>query len=192
VELYYQPHKSRIREAEFVQHLQKHLPIERIEIAYFPLPQDLVERTLSIRLIEQSAKASALSAKRKADLLAVLVNLPDQVRVAISMKRMTCDVVVVHEGQPFFFEFHEEQHRNLTVSRSKYVFSVSGEKIAVPRFVQRFLRDVWRGQYLCPFTVVWSDWFAVNKSSYVPSLVEGYAEYALPDKFLIHSVMKSA
>lgn len=192
MELYHQPHKSRTREAEFVQHLQKHLPIKKVETAYFALPPDLATNTLNVRLIEQSTKSCALTEKKKAELLIILASLPDQIKVATTMKRITCDVVVVNDGRPFFFEFHEEQHRDLTVSRPKHIFSVSGEKIVVPRFAQRFLRDVWRGQYLCPFTVVWSDWFAINQNSYVPSLIEGYAEYALPNKFMIHSAMKLA
>lgn len=189
MELYYQPHASRKREAQFVEHLVRTLPIKVVKESYFPLPDTLTGFTVDIRAIETLVAASLLTPLKKQRLLAVLAVLPNKVKVVNSMAQMTCDVVIVADGAPYYLEFHEEQHRNLTVARPNHVYTTAEEKIIVPRFAQRFLRDVWRGYYLRPFTVVWSDWFDSNMGSYMPNLSEGYKEYALPGKFMMQDVL---
>lgn len=67
--------------------------------------------------------------------------------------------MIVKDGKPYFIEYHEKQHYKLTDNRLKRVYTLSDEPIYVPRYVQRFLRDIWRIQNLHPLTIVWDDTF---------------------------------
>lgn len=188
MELYYQPHISRKREASFVAHLCKHLPITNINTTYYPLPETLAMNTLSIRQIEKAVAVCSLPHTKKQKLIAALVVLPDIIKVTTAMNQMTCDIVIVDNNIPFFFEFHEEQHRTLKSERPKHIFSMECEKIIVPRYVQRFLRDIWRSLYLRPFTVIWADWFE-SHNHIPPVLQQGYWEYGKIGKFSFREIV---
>ncbi|MCH2547123.1 MAG: hypothetical protein MK052_05905 [Alphaproteobacteria bacterium] len=86
-------------------------------------------------------------------------NLPPTVKIYTSIKRVNCDVVIVSNGRAHFIEYHEDQHRNLKDARSRKIFTEDGEAIMVPRYVQRYLRDIWRIEHLHPLTIMWEDQF---------------------------------
>lgn len=192
MELYYQPHSSRKREAQFVEHLIRTLPITTIHKSYFPLPESLVERAINIRAIERLVPASQLTPLKKKRLLLELASLPDEIQIVNAMANMTCDVVIVAEGIQHYLEFHEEQHRNLTSKRQRHVLSVAAGRVTTPRFVQRLLRDVWRFQHMLNFSVVWADWFEANIHDYQPQLVSGNHEFAMNGKFTIASLVPTS
>jgi hypothetical protein len=89
-----------------------------------------------------------------------MVGLPAEVQVFLRPSQISCDVVTVQDGKPHYIEYHEKQHRTLSVNRPTCIYGVDGRVITVPRYVQRYLRDVWREQNLHPFTVMWDDKFA--------------------------------
>ena len=183
VKLYYKPHKSRKREAEFVDALIAKYNITDITTAYYPMPEYLASRSVETAEVINWVEHSGLSQLKLSAALLELQKLPPQVKVITNIKQITCDIVIVDSDTPYFIEFHEDQHRKLSIKQPRHVFSIDDEKIITPRFVQRLLRDIWRIKHLEPLTVVWADWFGKNGLDGVESLSQGYNEYHLPNSF---------
>jgi hypothetical protein len=161
MQLYHQPHRSRKKEAAFVQALVGHFGIQEVIAHNYPIPENL-SGGLSLTALSASLEAKMPAGKRWPKLLAELQRLPEQVMVFLSLSQISCDVVIINEGKPHYIEFHERQHRTLSIDRPRTIYDMSGESITVPRYVQRFLRDMWRAQNLRPFTIVWDDYFAAH------------------------------
>jgi hypothetical protein len=109
--------------------------------------------------------------------------LPAQIRIATDVSRVSFDVVVQQAGHTFYWEFHEEQHRDLTVNRLQLIYGPDGHEYRVPRFLQRPIRDVWRIKTFPNVSVVWHDWFEGQGSSYTPAMIHGFREYHLESNF---------
>lgn len=60
-----------------------------------------------------------------------LRNLPAQIRVAMDPSRISFDLVVEQNGLPYYWEFHEPQHRTLKDDRLKLVYGPNGEEFRV-------------------------------------------------------------
>jgi hypothetical protein len=161
MQLYHQPHRSRKKETAFVQALAEHFNIQEVIPRNHPIPENL-SGTLSTKDLAATLEANMPTGKRWPMLLAELQRLQEQVRVFITPSQISCDVVIVDESKPHYIEFHERQHRTLSIDRPRTIYDMSGETITVPRYVQRFLRDMWRAQNLRPFTIVWDDYFAAH------------------------------
>lgn len=159
MQLYHQPHRSRKKEAAFVQALVEHFGIQEVISHNYPIPENL-SGALFLTALSASLEAKMPAGKRWPMLLAELQRLPEQVMVFLTPSQISCDVVIVDESKPHYIEFHERQHRTLSIDRPRTIYDISGEAITVPRYVQRFLRDMWRAQNLHPFTIVWDDYFA--------------------------------
>ncbi|MCC8089182.1 MAG: hypothetical protein LIO79_07965 [Rikenellaceae bacterium] len=97
----------------------------------------------------------------KSHLLNELSALPDLIKIAISQGSITADMAIKVNGQIKLLEFHERQHRTLSIKKLRikkcFVFSPCDTPIEVPRSIQRFLRDIWRVQSLENFSIVWWD-----------------------------------
>ncbi|MEW5869702.1 MAG: hypothetical protein AB1894_10540 [Chloroflexota bacterium] len=182
MEIYYVSYASRGREARF---FEAFLPLGAKPIyANYRLPAELLEQLVDRQALLDSLRYDRkLSAGKRQRCIEILQTCPAQIKVALDVGRISCDIVVVAEGRPYYWEFHEEQHRKLSVDRPKQVYGADGRAVTVPRFVQRLVRDVWRAQYLRPYTIVWSDWFEVNGGTYKPVLAEGFQEFYLPGAF---------
>ncbi|MCD7963283.1 MAG: hypothetical protein LUF90_07000 [Rikenellaceae bacterium] len=126
-----------------------------------------------------------LSFKKKSDLLDELSILPKQVKVANSPSQLEVDILINWGfGRKMHIEFHEEQHRKLSDARTKYVYTPEGHKIPVPRFVQRFLRDIWKFKNLEGFKIVWWDWFQENPNTNLKTvLASKQKEFHKANKF---------
>ena len=158
MEIYYQPHKARKREWEFVQSLiQKHnIPAEKIFKHTYSLPIEYVEKTLNTADVIEYINNSDLSGKRKHKLLIELEKLPAEVKVWKKGFKISCDVTLVKNGLPEFYEFHEEQHWRLPGNRKSKIYDLNGNILIVPRFLQRYLRDCWRLKKLEPMHIIFS------------------------------------
>jgi len=156
LELYYQPHKERKREAEFVQSLiAKHnIPTEKIFTHTYALPAEYADKSVLTHEVIKYVKNSDLTDKRKQKLLIELAKLPPDVKVWRKGFKISCDVTLVKDGVPEFYEFHEEQHLRLTDSRPKKIYDTNRNIIIVPRFVQRYLRDYWRATFVNSLKIV--------------------------------------
>jgi hypothetical protein len=104
------------------------------------------------KVVDWLKDANGVGAKAKEKCLSALAQCPDQVRVALEPSQISFDVTAVDEnGQPYFFEFHEEQHTKMTVDRPAVIYDIQGAPVTVPRFLQRLYRDLWRLTYVRPF-----------------------------------------
>ncbi|MGD0793823.1 MAG: hypothetical protein ABR920_18820 [Terriglobales bacterium] len=129
-----------------------------------------------------NADCSLPKAKRQG-CIDLVGRLPAQIRVATKPSRISFDLVVEHDGRTYYWEFHEEQHRRLTVRRARPVYRPNGEELWVPRFLQRLVRDVWRVKTFPDFTIVWCDWFETHRQSFDPVIAPGFREHYLPGRF---------
>jgi hypothetical protein len=189
-EIYYKPHRLRTREARFFQTFLTHLP----ELAHvpedYPLPAPLLDGLVdTAEVLRWLARDTLLAPVKRAACLSILRQAPPQLKVALRSERISCDIVVVQEGRPYYWEFHEEQHRSLNVSRPTAVYAPDGTPHQVPRFVQRLIRDIWRALYLRPYAIMWSDWFEAQSAPYQPVLAEGLRELAQPGRFTFQRFM---
>ena len=181
MDIYYQPHKSRKKEAAFVHALIEELHPNVVE-GYYPLPESLLHRNVHTADIINWVDNSGISTKRQHTALQELSKCPSEIRVALTPNQITCDVVILQDNTLYYFEYHEKQHARLTINRPSTIYALDGTPITVPRFIQRLVRDVWRTLYLRPYTVVWDDYFNEHGISDIAELKTGYCEYYLPEK----------
>jgi hypothetical protein len=135
-------------------------------------------------------KRQACIDRRRQECIDWLRKLPAQIRVALNdPSRISFDIVVERDSHPYYWEFHEKQHRELTVtmtgqhSRGSLVYGPNGEEFHVPRFLQRLIRDVWRITYFPDYTIIWYDWFDAERDRYSPLVSSGFREYYHPHEF---------
>lgn len=187
--IYHQPHESRKQEAAFrrafnfpeVRSIDENYPID-------PNSLDLLVDT--DRLIHSLQRDTKLPAAKRQRCIEILGDCPSQIKVALEPRRISFDLVVVADNVPYYWEFHEEQHRRLTIERPKNIYSPDGAPIEVPRFLQRLVRDVWRTQYFRPYTIVWSDWFAGHSQPDPVRLEPGFREFHLPGAFSFRGLLE--
>lgn len=191
--IYYKPHKSRQKEKQFFHFLEKRF-LEAIHVPEdYAIDRSLLTRSLEKRwVLDRIEKYPLLSFKKKDNCLSALKLLDNEIIVGLGDTRISCDIVIEEGGTPYFFEFHEKQHRIDSNKREKCVYDVNGLSYVVPRYMQRLLRDIWRCKNLDPYTIVWWDWFDKNKALYKPELHAGFREYACHDKFSFQSLLGDA
>ena len=135
------------------------------------------------KLIHSLRIEQKLPAAKKTKCLEILESCPPQLKVALQPNKISFDIVVVDEGSPTYWEYHERQHRNLSVDRAQSVYDAGSDPIIVPRYLQRLVRDYWRVQNFEPYGIVWSDWFEQNRNQFKPIIKDGFHEFGLPNKF---------
>lgn len=182
--IFYKPHVKRNKEREFFQTLVSHFPhATHCKADYLIGAEYLnqyVDRDQVITFVEQ---IQSIPNMKRDVLIETLANCPKNIKVAPYVQRIGFDIVLELNNAPYFFEFHEKQHRSLSVNRLQKIYSPKNIEYLVPRFVQRFVRDIWRMLYFRPYTIVWFDWFADNKSDYTPELHSGFVEHCMTGKF---------
>ena len=184
LEIYHRPNSKRARESAFLSCLCDYYPEAKHKKEDFSFDESCLNCLINKEaLVSALRKDCYLPDNRRKDFIEKLSNLPPQLKVATYPSRISFDFVVCKDGQPYFWEFHEEQHRTLQDRRPKKLFKPDGTPICVERGLQRFVRDVWKAQYFRPYTIVWSDWFEANKEIYKPVLRDGFNECAEPKKF---------
>ena len=176
-------HSSRKAENEFGRYLANALGTELTD-QNCPLEKSALDMSvLRSDLFKSLSADNLLRAKKRQQCLEALDKLPEKLFVTDCISRISCDFVVLRGQERFYWEFHEKQHRTLSVSRPKSVYGPAIQKFEVPRYLQRLIRDVWRIKALPNFTIVWDDWFAFNRPAFVPSLSKGFHEHYLPGSF---------
>jgi hypothetical protein len=121
--------------------------------------------------------------KRKIEIISILNSIPHDILVIDSLSDISVDFSLEISSKLYFYELHESQHRTLSVKRPSRIYSLEGKVIFVPRFIQRFLRDIWRIKYLPNYKIIWADWFEKNHTNFIFNLNSDFVEYCLPDKF---------
>jgi hypothetical protein len=194
MDIYHQRRANCIGQSIFVNWLRYHFREANYIEEAFPikaiyLNNPVNKHALNLALIEDRF----LPGDRKQHCSEVLINeCLDNIKVATTSKRISCDVVIKCDEEIFYWEFHEKQHRELTDNRHKKIYNAEDKKaIDVPRCLQRLIRDVWRVQTLGNYTIVWQDWFITNCFEFSPSLQTGFHEFSLPNKFSFSNFLKS-
>jgi hypothetical protein len=189
VQVFNKPHSSRVREGEFLAALlSAHTAVHVSE--NFALARGAIERHVDTKQLSQVLREDRyLPNGRRQRLIEVLSKLPEKVLVTLDPKKISFDFVIVRGTEQYFFEFHEKQHGALTVDRPQNVYDLAGQAYVVPRFVQRFVRDVWRAQNFPDYTIVWHDWFARHREQQVGELLRGFHEYHLPGTFSFRELL---
>lgn len=183
--IYHKPHSNCVGQSLLVCFLRKHFSQANFIAESYTVPAELLDNYVNTQqLIVALENDQHLPDAPKQNCLAVLNNCPAYLKVALHTNRISFDIVIISDEGNFYWEFHENQHRNLSVVRGSNVYNAeTKEIITVPRYVQRLVRDVWRFQNFENYTIVWQDWFVANCYDYQPQLQPGLKEFSLPNKF---------
>lgn len=191
-EIYFSPNSNYKKELTFFSYLihsNKNL-IHRHE--KYPLPEKLLQCFLNRdEILFALQKDVLLPAKAKGECMKVLKNLPKQIAVINSLTKISVDFVIRKDKQTFYTEFHEKQHRRLSKKTEYSIYNTSFDEIKVPRFVQRFLKDIWRFKYLPNYQIIWWDWFEANPTAKIDLFSRGKKEFHLPGKFSFTNFLKN-
>ncbi|MGH7409886.1 MAG: hypothetical protein ACREJ6_02320 [Candidatus Methylomirabilis sp.] len=159
----------------------------------FQTPESFLKVSIGARSLAAALEKHATLPKiRRQRCVEYLQRLPDELFVATEPSDISFDVLVEDDGSLYFWEFHEEQHRNLKDARPRTVYDAKGEPHIVPRYLQRLVRDLWRIQSAKDLTVVWWDWFEQHSSNFTPTLRPGFREYRLQETFSFDRLRREA
>jgi len=183
--VYYKPHASRSSERAFFDHLVAHFPEAKVIDENFLVPNYTMSCTINKgQLTKALQKDIYLAPNKRRECIDILSACPNELKAVVDPKSISFDIVITTTQQTYYWEYHENQHRSLNVTRPQAIYnSTSNTPIIVPRFFQRLLRDVWRALYFQPYTIVWKDWFDRHKSTYKPALQTEFNEFSQTDKF---------
>jgi hypothetical protein len=184
MEIYFKPHSSRIQEQIFFRFIIESISeFDHIE-NNFSLPSSLINELLNRdEIIELLEKDLLLPSKKIKTCIDELKKLPNEIRIAESIAKISVDYVIIDKKEIFYIEFHEKQHRRLSVDRLTPIFSNDLTEYRIPRFHQRLLRDIWRLKNLSNYKIIWWDWFEENPKAKINFLSKGKSEFYLPNKF---------
>jgi hypothetical protein len=188
IEIYNKTNISRKKEKTFLDYLIsenvgcKHIDLDK------ELNISLLNRTVNtVNLITKLRQNTTLTKLKRNRLIQELSKLPENIRVVKSISSISVDFVLVVGENIQYIEFHEKQHRNMSGKIPKDIYDENLEIIKVPRFVQRFLKDIWRYENLENYKIIWFDWFEQNKD-YNNFLTENKKEYYLGGKFRFEKI----
>lgn len=156
-------------------------------------PEEFQNPFINIREIEKSLQFfNKLSSRKKEKVFDTLNSLPDKVRVAERCSLVTTDFLLIDKNHvKHYIEFHEKQHRNLSVNRETPIFDLEFNRFEIPRYVQRFLKDIWRYENLRNYKIVWFDWFKNNKDCSLEDIINSSTkEHHLNEKFSFTELLK--
>lgn len=160
----FKPRPDRKKEIDFFKFLMKKLECYDHINENFLLSKDFLNKPLCIsKVIKALELNNTISTKKRLKTIEALSILPDQIIVARKIEEVSVDFTIKKDNQIHFIEFHESQHRYLSVSRPTSIYSLDNNKYQVPRFTQRLLKDIWRWENLPNYKIVWWDWFDKNK-----------------------------
>lgn len=184
--IYFKEHSTRQAEKIFFNYLKTlYLNVNHIDENY-RLDQHYIDRLiLTNKVSDFVIKSILISDKKKAIALEALSKLPDKVKVAKEISDLSIDFVIQDKNHLIFIEFHEKQHYRLSDYRLKPIFSIKNERLEIPRFLQRLIKDIWRWENLSNFKIVWHNWFDKNQKTLIKFHKNKNEEFVLPNKFSI-------
>ncbi len=190
--IYFSPNSLYKKELAFFSHLlSKNKQLVHVQEKY-PLPEKLLHCFLNRdEILSALQKDVLLPAKAKAEFIKVLKALPLEIAVISSLSKISVDFVIKKDKQIFYLEFHEKQHSRLTKKKEYKIYNTAFQELRVPRFVQRFLKDIWRFKYLPNYQIIWWDWFEENPNAKIDLFSKGKKEFHLPGKFSFSNFLKN-
>lgn len=184
MEIYFKPHLKRIQEKIFFRFIAESISEFKHIESNFSLPSSLIDGLLNRdEIIDLLEKDLLLPSKKISTCIDELKKLPNEIRIAEKIANISVDYVITSKQEIFFIEFHEKQHRSLSVDRLTPIFSKDLSEFRIPRFLQRLLRDIWRLKNLSNYKIIWWDWFEENPNAKIDFLSKGKSEFYLPNKF---------
>lgn len=184
MKLYHCRHTTYKVEHEFLSKIYESIPSFEFINQNYNLSTIGLNKELDIsNLISLINKDFFLPKNKKRVLISVLNELPSKILIVQDLRKITVDFVFDTDNGLFFFELHENQHKKLTGTRASFIYLPDDVKYVVPRFVQRFLRDIWRVQRLPNYNIVWDDWLYLNKTKMDFSFKDKFHEMHLPGSF---------
>jgi hypothetical protein len=162
MKIYNKPKSNQAKEKSFQTYLLTKLKeYKHVNETYTLCKDEFASLFIDVRKIERQLKIdNSISDRKKASVINILSKLPHKVRVAEACNLVSVDFLVVDaQNQKTYIEFHERQHRALTVNSLTPVFDNQFNRYEIPRFVQRILKDIWRFENLPNYKIVWFDWF---------------------------------
>lgn len=187
------PKSNQKAELLFQQYLLARLPsYTHINETYLLSKQEFLNPFISVRKLEGLLhRFDNMHQKKKDIVLNILAKLPEKVKAAEKHNLISIDFVLIDDNQTkHYIEFHEKQHRNLSVNRSTFIYDEYQNKYDIPRFVQRFLKDVWRFENLINYKIIWYDWFERNPSHQIDDLLSsGNREFFIENSFSFSSLL---
>lgn len=183
VQVYHRAHRDHASETAFGEVLVQSLSAQLINNSH-PVSVKHLQHTLDTRLLHaRLAREDLLPERARTRCMDELCRLPDRVFAARGQFELTHDFVVETCDVTVVVEFHEAQHRRLTVNRPVPLFDDRGREYRVPRGLQRLIRDVWRVEAIDDLVIVWDDWFKQHRDSFRLPLTGGFHEYTAPGRF---------
>lgn len=185
INIYHNPHHNNVGESFFAYFLSIKFPNANFVYESYQVDNERLNNSIDTQELIMNLKNDFLLPENaKERCLEILGNCPPYIRVANNPNNISFDFVITEDERVFYWEFHEKQHRNLTVNQDSYLYNAeNNQRITVPRYLQRLIRDVWKVRYLKNYTIIWQDWFIQNCYNYQPELQLGFHEYFLPNKF---------
>lgn len=187
IEIYSKTKSNQTLEPAFAQWLKKSIPNSVIIRDNYVLQENLKFKSLNTVEITSKIIQSTLPQKKKDKCVEILSHLPKEIRIIKSINRISVDIAIRSQDKVQLIEFHEDQHRINSDKRLKDIYTISGEPIKVPRYMQRLLRDIWRLKHLNNYKIVWYDWFEKNPN--IDFLETDIKEFALDGKFRISELV---
>ncbi len=185
--IYFKPYSNRKQEAVFFEKLTDNFEeYMHIKVDY-ELPSSMLSNYLDIRSITDNLrKDQKLSSLKRDRLIQVLNNLPEKLKIAKKISNVSVDFTICDEKSIKHIEFHEKQHRNISDERLKPIFTPDNQRIEIPRYAQRFLKDVWRFKHLENYKIVWWDWFEKHQKFDISNCNK---EFYFQDKFSFYELV---
>ncbi len=185
MDIYYSPHISHQAEAAFFETFRQRFPSANFLKECYRVEEDYLSKFVHTHtLLDSLVQDGYLPNNRKQQCIEALNECPPQLKVTPNPAEISFDVVITTDEETYYWEFHENQHRNWKCGRDSSIYNgATGVAITVPRYVQRLVRDVWRLEHFRPYTIVWKDWFEANQNKYNVELQSGLHEYSLSQEF---------
>ena len=185
MKLYHSYHKKRKQEHEFLEFLQNKFPDMNYINKNYRIEDNNYDSSIEIKPIIESLKTDILLPKKRKQICIDTLSELNQERIIVfeSANKISFDFTIKSNGNLFFFELHENQHKTLSVSRKTKIFDSNRNPILVPRYLVRLLKDIWRWKNLDNYQIIWADWFQLHSSELVNLLEQGKEEYGFKNKF---------
>ena len=175
------------KELAFLNWITNKFPNSKVLKESYILSDSLALSSLNtLSIAKKIQKNQHISIPKKVKCIKELLQLPETIRVVNSITNITVDFTLIDKSEIHFIEFHEKQHIIDSNKRPSNIYTVDGDIIKVPRYLQRLLRDIWRLKYLHNYKIVWYDWFAANKTDIFNT---NKNEFALQGHFKISDLL---
>lgn len=184
ITLFHNRHSTYKNEQQLLPFFYKQFPELTIVDKKFDLTRFNLNPEINLsHLISCLNKEKVLPKRIRNKLLKALEILPERILVIRNFKDISIDFILEINGEFYFYEYNENQHKLLSDKKPCAVYSIDRKTIIVPKYGQQFIRDIWKIENFKNLKIIWHDWFTVNKEKFALELDSNFFEYFLEDSF---------